>query len=53
MTDDVMKGLTQTITLGPAELNVYKAALERIEGNVPVGSFTDEAIPYVDGEVVE
>jgi hypothetical protein len=39
------------------ELNAYKAVLEKEEGNeeenVPVDPFTDEVIPYVDGEVVE
>ena len=39
------------------ELNSYKTALEKEEGNedenVPVDPFTDEVIPYVDGEVVE
>ena len=39
------------------ELNAYKTALENEQGNkeekVPVDPFTDEVIPYVDGEVVE
>ena len=35
------------------ELNSYKTALEKEEENVPVDPFTDEVIPYVDGEVVE
>lgn len=39
------------------ELNSYKTALEKEEGNedenAPTVPFTDEATPYVDGEVVE
>lgn len=39
------------------ELNAYKTVLENEQGNeeenVPVDPFTDEVIPYVDGEVVE
>ena len=37
------------------ELNAYKTVLEekKEEEYVPVDPFTDEAIPYVDGEVVE
>lgn len=35
------------------ELNSYKTVLEKEEENVPVDPFTDEVIPYVDGEVVE
>lgn len=35
------------------ELNSYKTALEKEEENVPADPFTDEVIPYVDGEVVE
>ena len=39
------------------ELNAYKTALDNEQGNkeekVPVDPFTDEVIPYVEGEVVE
>ena len=38
------------------ELNAYKTVLEEKneeEENVPVDPFTDEVIPYVEGEVVE